>query len=171
MSGHPAPFTGLISLTPGNYGPKFQDHLLEQYKLYVESAQRTSERRLHSGNFFLAINSSLVAVFGITLSSFGKHRWNAAIPMTGMLVSFVWLRVVKSYKDLNTAKFKVIHELESHLPAALFKYEWHVCGWGGDTKKYRPLTHSEQWVPVVFMVFYLVLALYALFAHATASTL
>jgi len=167
VSSHGPPFTGLISQPPSNYGPKFQDHLLEQYKLYVESAQRISERRLHYGNFFLAINSSLVAVFGITLSSFGKHRWNVAIPLTGILVSFVWLRVVKSYKDLNTAKFKVIHELESHLPAALFKYEWHICGWGSDTKKYRPLTHSEQWVPVAFMVFYGALALYALFASAT----
>jgi hypothetical protein len=167
VSSHSAPFTGLISQTAANYGPKFQDHLLEQYKLYVDSAQRISERRLHSGNFFLAINSSLVAVFGIALSSFGKHRWNAAIPITGMLVSFVWLRVVKSYKDLNTAKFKVIHELESHLPAALFKYEWHVCGCGGDAKKYRPLTHSEQWVPVAFMAFYVVLALYALLAQAS----
>jgi hypothetical protein len=167
VSGQHPPFTGLISKAPSEYGPKFQDHLLEQYKLYVESAQRISERRLHSGNFFLAINSSLVAVFGIALSSFGKHRWNVAIPLTGMLVSFVWLRVVKSYKDLNTAKFKVIHELESHLPVALFKYEWHVCGWGSDPKKYRPLTHSEQWVPVAFMVFYWVLALYALFASAS----
>ena len=167
MSSHGAPFTGLISQTAATYGPKFQDHLLEQYKLYVDSAQRISERRLHSGNFFLAINSSLVAVFGIALSSFGKHRWNAAIPITGILVSFVWLRVVKSYKDLNTAKFKVIHELESHLPAALFKYEWHVCGWGGDASKYRPLTHSEQWVPILFMVFYVVLGLYALLALPT----
>jgi hypothetical protein len=105
-----------------------------------------------------------VAVFGIALSSFGKHRWNVAIPLTGILVSFVWLRAVQSYKDLNTAKFKVIHELESHLPAALFKYEWHVCGWGDDPKKYRPLTYSEQWVPVLFMVFYSVLALYAVLA-------
>lgn len=84
-----------------------------------------------------------------------------------MLVSFVWLRVVRSYKDLNTAKFKVIHELESHLPAALFTYEWHVCGWGGDAKKYRPLTHSEQWVPILFMVFYVVLGLYAFLARPT----
>jgi hypothetical protein len=123
-----APYKGLISQPASSYGEKFQDHLLEQYKLYVESAQLISERRLHSGNFFLAINSSLVAAFGITLSSFGKHRWNVVIPLTGILVSVVWLRVVKSYKDLNTAKFKVIHEMEAYLPAALFKYEWHVCG-------------------------------------------
>jgi hypothetical protein len=154
----------LLSQTPEHYGEKFQDHLLEQYKLYVESAQQISERRLHAANFFLAINSSLVAVFGIVYSSFGHHRWNAAIPATGILVSVVWFRLVKSYKDLNSTKFLVIHELEAYLPAALFKYEWHVCG-HGDPKKYRPLTHTEQWIPVVFMILYFALALYALLAQ------
>jgi hypothetical protein len=155
---------GLLAQTPANYGSRFQDHLLEQYKLYVDSAQKISERRLHSGNFFLAINSSLVAVFGIALSRFGHHRWNAAIPLTGMLVSFLWFRLVKSYKDLNSTKFIVIHELEAYLPAAMFKYEWHVCG-HGDAKKYRPVTHTEQWIPLIFVGFYLLLFLYALLAQ------
>ena len=154
----------LLNQTSADYGPKFQDHLLEQYKLYVDSAQKISDRRLYSGNFFLAINTSLVAAFGVALSSFGRHRWNAAIPLTGILVSFLWFRLVKSYKDLNSAKFIIIHELETYLPAALFKYEWHVCG-HGDPKKYRPVTHSEQWVPLVFMTFYIFLTFYALFAH------
>jgi hypothetical protein len=161
--------TGLLTQTPASYGPKFQDHLLEQYKLYVDSAQKISERRLHSGNFFLAINSSLVAVFGIVLSRFGHHRWNAAIPLTGMLVSFLWFRLVKSYKDLNSTKFIVIHELEAYLPTAPYKYEWQVCG-HGDAKKYRPVTHSEQWVPIIFVAFYLVLLLYALLAQPDSVT-
>ena len=169
MNGHIESTSGLLSQTPAHYGEKFQDHLLEQYKVCVESAQRISERRLQSGNFFLAINSSLVAVFGVVLSSFGHHRWNVAIPLTGILVSFVWLRLVKSYKDLNTTKFVVIHELESYLPAALFRYEWKVCG-HGDPKKYRPVTHTEQWIPMAFMVLYLVLALYALLAQADPFT-
>ena len=165
MSSKPSAFTGLISQSEESYGPKFKDHLFEQYKLFVESSQKISERRITSGNFFLAINSSLVAVFGITLSSFGNHRWNAVIPIAGILVSIVWFRVVESYKDLNTAKFQVIHELESYLPVALFKYEWHICGCGKDADKYRPITHSERWIPLVFVAFYLVLLLYALLAE------
>ena len=56
-----------------------------------------------------------------------------------------------SYKGLNTTKFAVIHELEAYLPAALFQHEWHLCGYG-DPKKHRPVTHSEQWIPVLFQV-------------------
>jgi len=46
---------------------------------------------------------------------------------------------VESYKDLNTAKFAVIHKLEEQLPVALFRYEWHLCGHGKDKDKYVPL--------------------------------
>jgi len=42
VNGHIESTSGLLSQTPAHYGEKFQDHLLEQYKVYVESAQRIS---------------------------------------------------------------------------------------------------------------------------------
>jgi hypothetical protein len=37
---------------------------------------------------------------------------------TGLIVCFIWYSLVDSSKDLNTAKFAVIHELENQLPVA-----------------------------------------------------
>src|SRR5438093_9350830 len=48
--------------------------------------------------------------------------------------------------DLNTAKFKVIHELENWLPAALFRYEWESCE-QRKGKAYKPITHLERFIP------------------------
>jgi len=39
------PSSKLQSRTPEQYGDKYQDHLLEQYKLFVETAQHTSDKR------------------------------------------------------------------------------------------------------------------------------
>ena len=58
-------------------------------------------------------------LFVVFLSTFGHHRWNTSIPGTGLIVCFIWCSLVNSYKDLNTAKFAVIHELENQLPVAL----------------------------------------------------
>jgi hypothetical protein len=157
------PKSNLQSQTAAQYGGKYQDHLLEQYKLYVETSQQVSERRQEANNFLLTLNSSLVTLFVVFLSSFGHHRWNALIPVTGLFVCFIWHSLVDSYKDLNTAKFKVIHELEDQLPVALFRHEWHVCGYGHN-RKYIPLTHLERWIPWMFAVLYLGLAAYAIFA-------
>jgi hypothetical protein len=68
-----------------------------------------------------------------------------------------WHRIITSYRDLNTVKFKVIHELEREMPAALYDYEWQKAE-EGRGKAYHPLTHLERWVPVVFMLLYVLLA-------------
>ena len=154
----------LQSRTPEEYGGKYQDHLLEQYKLFVETSQHTSDKRQNANNYLLTLCSSLVTLFVTFLSTFGHHRWNVLIPVAGLFVCFIWWSLVNSYKDLNTAKFKVIHELEEQLPVALFDYEWHVCGKGKDRDKYIPLTHLERLVPWMFGLLFVGLAAYALLA-------
>lgn len=47
----------LITCSEASYGERFHDHLLEQYKLYVESARHVSDRRESANNYFLTINS------------------------------------------------------------------------------------------------------------------
>jgi hypothetical protein len=83
--------------------------------------------------------------------------WLIIIPIAGLLVSLAWYSMVRSYKDLNSAKFKVIHELEQHLPAAVFAYEWHHCE-HGKGKAYTPITHTERWIPGIFAMVYIGLA-------------
>ena len=157
----------LQSQTPEQYGDKYKDHLLAQYTLYVETSQQVSDKRQNANNYLLTLNSSLVTLFVVFVSTFGHHRWNALIPATGLIVCFIWYSLVDSYKDLNTAKFAVIHELEQQLPVALFKHEWSVCGHNRKKKdkpfedKYVPLTHLERYVPVAFAVLYVLLVGYA----------
>lgn len=52
----------LLSRTPEEYGAKYQDHLLEQYKLFVTTSQQVSERRQQANNYLLTLNSSLVTL-------------------------------------------------------------------------------------------------------------
>lgn len=162
----------LQSRKPEEYGEKYQDHLLEQYKLFVETSQNASEKRQNANNYFLTLNSSLVTLFVVFLSTFGHHWWNALIPGTGLIICFIWWSLVDSYKDLNTAKFAVIHELEEQLPVALFRHEWWVCGHNRKKKdkpvedKYVPLTHLERLVPVAFAILYVGLIAYAVFPTA-----
>lgn len=160
----------LQSQPPEQYGDKYQDHLLEQYKLYVQTSQQVSEKRQNANNYLLTLNSSLVTLFVVFLSTFGHHRWNALIPATGLIVCFIWYSLVDSYKDLNTAKFAVIHEFEQQLPVAPFRHEWWVCGHNRNKKqkpiedRYVPLTHLERFIPAMFAVLYVVLAVYAFIA-------
>lgn len=148
----------LIQHTEDSYGGSFKTDLFEQYKLYVESAEKISERRVAANNYLLTVNAFLVTLYGLVAASRFRTFWIILIPVAGLLVALTWHRIITSYRDLNTVKFKVIHELELQMPAALYAYEWHKAG-EGKGKAYHPLSHLERWVPIIFMVLYVLLAL------------
>ena len=159
MSQTPGP--QLIRHTKETYGDSFKADLFEQYKLYVESAEKISERRVSANNYLLTVNAFLVTLYGLLAANQYKGYWAILVPVAGVLVSLTWQRIITSYRDLNSVKFKVIHELERQMPAALYDYEWHKAE-EGRGKAYHPLTHLERWVPIIFVVLYILLAILGL---------
>lgn len=151
------PLHQLMRHTKESYGDSFAAHLFEQYKHYVESAEKISERRVSANNYLLTVNAFLVTLYSLVAASRFNTFWTILVPVAGLLVSLTWYRIITSYRDLNTVKFKVIHELEQHMPAALYDYEWKKAG-EGRGKAYYPLSHLERWIPIVFMVLYVLLA-------------
>lgn len=139
------------------YGASWRSDLFEQYKMYVESADKISERRTAANNYLLTVNTALVTLYGLAAQPASSAVWYVAVPIAGILASFVWWWLIRSYRDLNTVKFKIIHELENHLPAALYDYEWKIAEQGRG-KSYRPVSHLEGWVPLIFMILYILLA-------------
>ena len=55
----------LLAVEEKNYGKDYKQHLLEQYKLYVEMADEVSSRRSKANNFFLSVNTLLVTAIGV----------------------------------------------------------------------------------------------------------
>ena len=156
----------LISHTQETYGDSFGVNLLEQYKLYVESAENVSARRVASNRYLLTLNAALVALYGLQSAGFGQSYWTLLIPVMGIPVSLLWYLIIKSHADLNRIKFvHVIHELEKHLPASMYKYEWHLAQ-EGQGKSYQAVTTIERWIPVLFALLHVVLAIMIILAVA-----
>ena len=84
--------------------------LLEQYKLYVGTSEKVSDRRLSVNKYFLALNTILLSFEGY-LSTMPYEVWHMIIAVSGMLICVFWLLILKSYRGLNSAKFKVIYKL------------------------------------------------------------
>lgn len=156
------PLAKLIRHAEESYGASFKADLFEQYKLYVESAEKISERRVAANNYLLTVNAFLVTLYGLVAASRFNTYWTVLVPVAGFLVALTWYRIITSYRDLNTIKFKVIHELEDHMPAALYDYEWRKAE-AGRGKAYHPLSHLERWVPIIFMVLYVLLIAFSSF--------
>ena len=138
---------------------KLRGVLLEQYKLYVEMTDRISARRQNANTFALSVNTALIALIGYVQtqdSTVLKEGFFWAVAVAGLLLNFVWYRMVRSYSDINTAKFKVIHEIEKRLVISPYDAEWEAVGRGKNPKLYRPFTAIEAWVPWVFFALYCV---------------
>ena len=139
-----------------SYEGCLDDALLEQYKLYVQSAENVSARRVASSRYLLTVNAALVALYGFQ-SQLLKPPWLIVlVPFLGILISLVWHRVIASHRDLNAVKFEIIHELERRLPVALYTHEWRLAE-GGRGKRYRSVTDIERWVPLLFLALHLFL--------------
>ena len=146
----------LISNPQASYGASFQAHLLEQYKIYVESAQKVTDRRITTGNYLLTVNSFLLTVFGVASSQHLSGFWLAIVPVAGLLVSFTWYALVVFYRNLGASKYKVIHRLESFLPTAPFRCEWRTAH-EERAKQHTGVTHLERVIPLTFAAIYLAL--------------
>jgi hypothetical protein len=151
----------LISNPKAGYGESFQAHLLEQYKLYVESSQKVTDRRITTGNYLLTVNSFLLTVFGVASSQHLGGFWLAVVPVAGLLVSFTWYSLVVFYRNLGAGKYKVVHQLESFLPVAPFRCEWRSAH-DEKGRRHTGVTHLERVVPLTFAAIYLVLLGYSL---------
>jgi len=147
----------LIPRTEESYGESFKSDLLAQYKLYVQSAENVSARRVASNRYLLTLNAALVALYGLQSANFGQSYWTLLIPLIGIPVSLLWYLIIKSHADLNGVKFKVIFEFEKHLPAEMYKYEWKLAE-EGRGYSYRAVTTIKRCIPGLFTVLHIALA-------------
>ncbi|MET9864968.1 hypothetical protein ABZZ16_01965 [Streptomyces sp. NPDC006386] len=144
--------------SPSNQQPE----VLDLYKLAVEMADRVSARRGSANAFFLSVQTALVTVVGFGIPKLSESPWwvSLAVAIAGITLSAAWWMQLRSYRDLNTAKFKVINKVEERLPIRIFADEWEslkrdpIPRW---RKRYAELGTSERVVPLVFSVAHLTL--------------
>jgi len=147
----------LFSADKGQYGDQYNEHLLEQYKIYVNSAEKNSEQRLKANEFFLAVNTAIVALLGFVAIRDDTTSISVLFilaSIAGITMCYLWYRIVCSYDGLSDGKYKVIHEIEQTLPLALYDAEWEILGRGKEPDIYWPFTKIERKVPWIFIAIY-----------------
>lgn len=136
--------------------------VLELYKLAVESADRVSARRGSANSYFLTVQTTFIAVLALAVPlGPSTSLWQAAVAsVAGIMLSACWWLQLRSYRDLNRAKFEVITEVEKQLPVKVFTDEWEslkkdpIKTW---RQRYAELGTVERVVPWVFAFLYVTL--------------
>lgn len=150
----------LFKIGGKEYGENYREHLLEQYQLYVNGMEKISDRRQNANNYFITVNTVLISFIGVLfqIKVIETVPWVlSTIALLGIIICAIFWFLLRSHKQLNTAKFKVIQEIEQELPIAIYDYEWRILGEGKNKKLYYPFSHIEMVIPWVFGCLYLIL--------------
>jgi hypothetical protein len=134
-----------------------KQELLEIYKLHAGLADSVSKQRSMTNRFYLLLMSGLSVLFS------GILRIENGVPLSGLMIGFgvlgallavAWYIHIRSYRQLNSGKFKPLHELEEKLAYPFFKREWELLEEGENPNKYWKLTVVETFVPSIFFVIF-----------------
>lgn len=126
----------------------------EQYKMMVSSTEKVTESRMKVNNLFFTITSSILSVGFVLGKTFG-FTITAIIGMIvltamSLLVSYLWEKLINSYGNLNSGKFKVIDKIEKQLRTNMFEDEWKILT---EEINYEPNTKTETKVIEYFRIF------------------
>ena len=138
-----------------------QQELLEIYKLHAELADRVSQRREGANRLFVGLLTGTL-LFLVAFLRYGANILPAnlviiAVSILGIALSASWYVVIRSYRQLNTGKFKALQELEKQLDYPFFTREWEILDEGRSIKSYWKLSVVETSLPIIFSILFIVL--------------
>jgi hypothetical protein len=164
----------------------------EEFKLFFETAEKTTEIRLATNKFNYSISITMLA--GIALI----WKWAAAVARTdysyycmGITLIFIlslfalwfsvyWFRFIIDYKNLNSAKFKVLESMVKNIyfadtdrrinivSANPFEQEWEILKkrkhlqMNNKGELYLRANKAEKYLPLAFGLIFLLILCVAL---------
>lgn len=126
-----SPASSVVHKTPEEYGDKFHDHLLEQYKLVRSRIVDVIDDRNSQNRFLLAVLSALLAAPALLLRS---HQWGTPLPLVlaaialffpvlGAVISWHWAKWNVTFGQAIDAGYRELNAMEAYLPAQPFTVE------------------------------------------------
>ena len=153
----------VLGLSQQAYGDNYRKDVLDLYKMYVASADKISERRQTANSFFLTLNTTIVGLVGyLNFSRDPKTadpKLFALVAIAGMLICYMWYSMIRSYKNMNAGKFRVINTIEHMLPIRPYEAEWIALEQGKNPIRYLEFSQVEKNIPRVFFLLHLVVLL------------
>ncbi len=118
---------------------------LEQYKIFIESAEKNSDRRINQNNIYLTINLAFISYICTQNLNF-KH--SLVVLIVGLIVCTIWFFTIINYSKRNKVKFNIINESTY---GKLYKEEWKRIS------ILTPLTLYEKISSGIFALLYIAL--------------
>lgn len=146
------------------YGDKYSEHLLEQYKLLADSIIKLGESRARTNRFYTAMLSSFIAIIYFTISRSDLNEFRnlvlATLSFLGIILCVVWRFNIQSFGVTSACRYKILYEIEEKLPFPILTKAWNLLQ---VESKYIPMAKVELLIPLVLLMPYLLLFAYSVY--------
>jgi len=136
--------------------------MFEQYKLLVDSAHKTEERRNSSNSIFLSVNTLLASflVHPLKLTELATQDMLllSVLILIGAFISWEWIKVIASYKMLNLVNYSMIKACEKLLPLFVFSLRAEIEAEQEQKRssdRANIILIKENFLPKSFLFFYI----------------
>lgn len=142
----------------------------EQYKIAVDAAEKTTDRRNQLNTLYMAVVSLILTAIALTFPDKENVRNAIYIPffqfsltLFGVFMTFVWIKHMAYYKKMIKLKFTALTELETYLNLIpLYKNKDRVRETISVNGKVVNNSDIEKSIPLSFCLIFLCFADYLL---------
>ena len=153
-------------MTKEEYGDYYENHLMDEYKLFVEMADRIRTSRIQTSKYYLSLLTGLTTIYSI----FFKDKLLSMNALSGIVIAvmalgltILWFAHLMSYKQLSIGKFTILREMEKSIPFPYYTEEFKVLQKEREKDKFATyLTSIEIVIPFIFAIPYALLLIYFL---------
>ena len=153
------PEGSLFSFSEGTYpaGKQvFNVNLMEQYKIACAAADNVSARREGANRYLVTLNTAIAALYGFQATGPANPYLIIPLAIAGLIAATLSFGIVRSHRNLNQQKFKIILELENHLPARIYGEEWDLLKKPNRLSTYLEVTNLERIIYGLFAAIHVV---------------
>lgn len=152
--------TGIIELTKKIEQNKSDPVFPEQYKLLLESAHKSEERRKDIISFYITINwiylPILFKLYEDKQNNLSTLITFASLLLLGIIICASWLKVINSYKNINYIHYCLIRTFETYLPTPIFSLRDKILEPGYEYDRANVIARKEFFIPLFFLSIYLI---------------
>ncbi len=93
-----------------------KEQALKIYELYLNGIEKVSDRRGRAINHFITINSVILLGIGFLIKHLAGYEYVdvllSGLLFVGFCLCILFYRIVDSYQEMNSIKFKILHKIE-----------------------------------------------------------
>lgn len=84
---------------------------MEQYKIAIETADKTTDRRYNFNRFMISVMSALLAAIAVICTT-KAILFTVPIGIIGIMVCNVWLKQIECFKNMIEIKYNTVKKIE-----------------------------------------------------------